>query len=91
MTLAGYLSVFRGRAADLLARGQAAGHPKTVAATWALALSRLDRRAPPAAGLLRLLACLAPEPMPLALLLSDAQVAGELAPGVAAAAGPLLE
>ena len=91
MTLAGYLSVFRGRAADLLARGPAAGHPMTVAATLGLALSRLGDEAPPAAGLLQLLACLAPEPVPLALLLSDAQVAGELAPGVAATAGPLLD
>jgi len=32
-TLAGYLSVFRNRRADLLARGQAAGHPADVAAT----------------------------------------------------------
>ena len=90
MTLAGYLSVFRGREADLLTRGQAAGHPATVAAALGLALSRLGDEAPPAAGLLQLLACLAPEPVPVALLLSDAQVAGELAPGVAATVGPLL-
>ena len=55
-----------------------------------LALSRLEDEAPAAAGLLRLLACLAPEPVPLALLLADAQAAGELAPDVAAAVGPLL-
>ena len=59
-------------------------------ATLGLALSRLGDEAPAAAGLLRLLACLAPEPVPLALLLADAQVAGELAPGVTATAGPLL-
>jgi Tetratricopeptide repeat len=90
MTLAGYLSVFRSRQTDLLARGQAAGHPATVAATLGLALSKLGDEAPPAAGLLQLLACLAPEPVPLGVLLSDAQVAGELSPGVAATAGPLL-
>jgi hypothetical protein len=90
MTLAGYLSVFRDRRADLLARGQAAGHPAHVAATLALALSRLGDEAPAAAGLLRLLAFLAPEPVPLALLLTDAQAAGTLAPGMAAAVGPLL-
>ena len=89
ITLAGYLSVFRDRRADLLARGQAAGHPASVAATLGLALSRLEDEAP-AAGLLRLLACLAPDPVPLALLLADAKAAGELAPDVAAAAGPLL-
>jgi Tetratricopeptide repeat len=90
MTLAGYLSVFRDRAADLLARGQAAGHPASVAATLELALSRLGDEAPAAAGLLQLLACLAPEPVPLALLLSDAQAAGELDPGVADMVGSLL-
>ena len=90
MTLARYLAVFRGRAADLLARGQAAGHPASVAATLGLAVSRLGDEAAPAAGLLQLLACLAPEPVPLALLLSDAQAARELAPGAAATAGLLL-
>ena len=89
-TLAGYLSVFRDRRADLLARGEAAGHPADVAATLGLALSRLEAEAPAAAGLLRLLACLAPEPVPLALLLADAQAAGELDPDVAATVGPLL-
>ena len=73
MTLAGYLSLFRDRAADLLARGQAAGHPATMAATLGLALSRLGDEAPPAAGLLQLLAYLAPEPVPLALLLAGAE------------------
>jgi len=89
-TLAGYLPVFQGRRADLLARGQAGGHPADVAATVGLALSRLAEDAPAAAGLLRLLAALAPEPVPLALLLSDTQAVGELAPDVAATVGPLL-
>ena len=89
-TLAGYLALFRDRRADLLARGEAAGHPADVATTLGLALSRLEAEAPAAAGLLRLLACLAPEPVPLALLLSDAQIAGELDPDVAAVLGPLL-
>jgi len=88
ITLAGYVSVFRERRADLLARGEAAGHPAGVAATLGLALSRLGERA--AVGLLRLLACLAPEPVPLALLLADAHVFGELAPAVAVTLGPLL-
>ena len=89
-TLAGYLALFGDRRADLLARGEAAGHPADVAATLGLALSRLEADAPAAVGLLRLLACLAPEPVPLALLLADAQAAGELAPDVAAWLGPLL-
>jgi hypothetical protein len=90
ITLAAYLALFRDRQADLLARGQAAGHPADVAATLGLAVSRLGDQAPAAAGLLRLLAFLAPEPVPLALLLAGAQAAGALAPGVAAAVGPLL-
>jgi tetratricopeptide (TPR) repeat protein len=89
-TLAGYLSLFRDRRADLLARGEVAGHPADVAATLGLALSRLRDEAPAAAALLQLLACLAPEPAPLALLLSDAQVTGELPPDVAATVRPLL-
>jgi hypothetical protein len=88
-TLAGYLSVFLDRRTNLLALGQAAGHP-AAAATLELALSRLDDEAPAAAGLARLLACLAPEPVPLALLLGEGQVASELAPGVMDAVGPLL-
>jgi hypothetical protein len=89
-TLAGYLGLFRQRRASLLERGEAAGHPLTVAATIGLALSRLEPDAPAAAGLLRLLACLAPEPVPLGLLLSDADTAEALEPDVAAVIGPLL-
>jgi uncharacterized protein DUF4062/tetratricopeptide repeat protein len=90
ITLAGYLSLFQDRRADLLVRGEAAGHPADVATTLGLAVSRLEAEAPAAAGLLRLLACLAPEPVPVALLLADAQITGELDPGVAAVVGPLL-
>jgi hypothetical protein len=89
-TLARYLPLFRARQADMLARGEASGHPADVAATLGLALSRLAGEAPAADGLLRLLAFLAPEPVPRDLLLSDAQLADELAPEVAAAVGPLL-
>ena len=89
-TLAAYLSLFRDRRADLLTRGQAGGHPADVAATFGLAFARLGEPAPAATGLLRLLACLAPEPVPLPLLLADAQGAGDLAPEVAATVRPLL-
>jgi TPR repeat protein len=88
--LAGYLSMFRERRADMLTRGEAAGHPANVAATLSLALSRLTEETPAAVGLARLLACLAPEPVPLALLFADAQIASQLAPDVAAAAGLLV-
>jgi hypothetical protein len=90
ITLAGYVSVFRDRRADLLARGEIAGHPADVAATLGLALSRLGEQAPAAVGLLRLLACLAPEPVPLALLLADTQVTGKLALDIAATVRSLL-
>jgi len=62
-----YLGLFRDRQADLLARGEAAGHPLDVAATLGLALSRLAEMAP-AAALMRLLAFLATEPVPLDLV-----------------------
>ena len=89
-SLAKYVALFGDRRADLLARGKAVGHPPSVAATLGLALSRLGDKAPAAVGLVRLLACLAPEPVPLALLLADARAAGELALGVADTVGPLL-
>ena len=79
-TLAGYLPLFRSRQADLLTRGEAAGHPADVAATLGLALSRLAEEAPAAAGLARLLAFLAPEPVPLALLLTDEAGCGSARP-----------
>jgi Tetratricopeptide repeat len=90
ITLAGYLSLFQRRRGDLLARGEAAGHRETVVATLELALSRLGDGDLVALGLLRLLACLAPEPVPLGLLLADAQIADDLDPGVAAVLGLLL-
>ena len=73
--LAGYLRLFRVRQADLLARGEAAGHPAGVAATLGLALSKLADEAP-ATGLLRLLAFLSPEPVPLALLFAGGRDVG---------------
>ena len=89
-TLARYLPMFRARQADLLARGEAAGHPADVAATLGLALSRLADEDRSAAGLMRLLAFLAPEPVPLALLLTDERPAGLIGPEVADVVGPLL-
>jgi hypothetical protein len=45
-TLGRYLPLFRDRQADLLARGEASGHPADVATTLGLALSRLADRRP---------------------------------------------
>ena len=89
-TLAAYLGLFRDRRADLLARGQASGHPASVAVTLGLALSRLEDDSPAAAGLLRLLANLAPEPVPLDLLLSGQKVRQRLGHGVHAVLRQLL-
>ncbi|MGP7998341.1 MAG: tetratricopeptide repeat protein [Streptosporangiaceae bacterium] len=88
---AAYLRLFRDRQADLLARGEAVGHPAHVATTLELALSRLAGEARQAEGLLRLLAFLAPEPVPTALLFPpDKRVASALLPDPAATVGPLL-
>jgi hypothetical protein len=89
ITLASYLPLFRSRQADLLARGEAIGHPEHVAATLGLALSRLADEAPVAVGLLRVLAFLAPEPVPVSLLFTE-RVAGLLDPEVAGIIQPLL-
>jgi hypothetical protein len=71
VTIAAYVRLFRERRAAMLKRGEAAGHPMSVAATLTLASQRLEADAPAAAGLLRLLACLSPEPVPLTLLLAS--------------------
>jgi hypothetical protein len=81
-----YLPLFRARQADLLARGEVAGHPLDVAATLSLGLSRLTEDAPDAVAVLRLLAFLAPEPVPLGVLLDNFQAAD---PAVVATVGPL--
>ena len=91
-SLAGYLALFRQRRLDLLDRGQAAGHPETVATTWALAFDHLERASPRAVGLLRLLAFCAPEAVPLPLLLQPRPgLAGRLGPEVAPVLAPLVE
>ena len=89
ITLASYLLLFRERQTDLLARGEATGHPAHVAATLGLALSRLAGEAPAAAGLLRALAFLAPEPVPVSLLFTE-QATAVTSPEVAGTVQPLL-
>jgi len=90
--LAGYLASFQQRRADLLARGEPTGYSKTVAATWTMAFERLQRAGPGAVSLLRLLACCAPEAIPLRLLLQPHPgLARRLGPDVAPVLMPLLE
>jgi hypothetical protein len=87
-----YLATLRQRRADLLARGEATGYSKTVATTWALAFDRLEHAEPGAVGLLRLLACYAPEAVPLRLLLQPRPgLAEQLAVAVAPVLVPLLD
>jgi hypothetical protein len=77
---------------DILRRGEPAGYSGTVATTWSLAFGRVEQSVPSAVGLLRLLACCAPEPVPLSLLLQPRPgLAGQFSPGVAPTLGLLLE
>jgi hypothetical protein len=84
-SLGRYLTLFRARQADLLARGEAVGHPADVVATLSLGLSRLASDAPGAVAVLRLLAFLAAEPVPLSQLLASPATD----PAVADTVGPL--
>ncbi len=89
-SLSRYLALFRARQADLLARGEAAGHRDHVAATLGLALSRLAADHPHGVSLLRLLVFLAPEPVPLDLLLAGPAASLSLETEPAEALRPLL-
>ena len=91
-SIAGYLALFRQRRTDLLARGEIAGYRKQVTTTWALAFDRLQQTAPGAVSLLRLLACCAPEQIPLNLLLQPRpELVDEIDAEVARLLLPLLE
>jgi hypothetical protein len=91
-SLASYLALFRQRRAEMLRRGKPTGYSETVATTWVLALDQLERSAPEAVGLLRLLAHYAPEAIPWRLLLQPRPgLVGQLSQEVAAVLVPLLE
>jgi hypothetical protein len=90
--LAWYLASFRQRRLTMLDRGEPNGDCKAVTTCWALAFGQLERFAPDAVGLLRLLAFCAPDAIPLSLLLRPRDgLAGELDRQVAAVLLPLLE
>jgi hypothetical protein len=90
--IAGYLSLLRRRRADILGRGQVPWYGKQVITTWGLAFDRLRASFPQAIGLLRFLACCAPERIPLDLILNPLpDGAPPLAPRVAALLAPLLD
>ena len=90
--IAEYLGMFRQRRIDLLSRGEIAGYGKQVTTTWSLAFDQLERTSVQAIGLLRLLACCAPEQIPLHLLLQPRpELAEPLGPQVAPLLLPLME
>ncbi len=91
-SLAAYLASFLQRRPELLSRGEPTGYPGTVATTWRLAFENLQRAAPGAVGLLRLLAFCAPEAIPLRLVLQPRpDLAGRLGEEVAPVLAPLME
>jgi tetratricopeptide repeat protein len=90
-SLASYLASFR-RHADERASLQPARHPGPVLITTSLAFERVQQAHPDAAALLRLLACCAPEAIPVDLLLRPRPgLTEQPAPQVVPALLPLLE
>jgi len=87
LPLASYLELFDQRRAELLALGKPLAYHGTVDATFTLALDQLREANPRAALLAELCALLAPDEIPLALLLSEPGVLPE--PLAAAAADPV--
>jgi tetratricopeptide (TPR) repeat protein len=76
-TLASYLTAYRKRRPELLGRGDPADYEHTIARTWSMAFGALGSTA---VGLLRLLACYAPDDIPLTLLLSGGVEPADLTP-----------
>lgn len=69
ITLARYLELFTQRSLELLGKGRVSGgYRHTVDTTWDLSLQRLRQGTPAAAGLLSLLAFVAPDDLPWGLL-----------------------
>lgn len=64
LSVAEYVTLFRSRTADLIARGRVIDREETLSTLWDLSLADLDEHHPAAARLLDLLAWMAPEPVP---------------------------
>ena len=77
LPLARYLELLAGRRAELLAVGKPLAYHGTVDATFTLALDQLRRVNPAAGKLVELCALLAPDEIPLPLLLSQPQLLPE--------------
>jgi tetratricopeptide (TPR) repeat protein/pimeloyl-ACP methyl ester carboxylesterase len=83
MPLGTYLSLWKTRSEELLARGQVVGHDHTIATVWDLSVERVAREQPAALDLLKISAFLAPNIIPAFLF---AWGAGELPEPLASAA-----
>ena len=64
MPLGTYLSLWKTRSEELLARGQVMGHDHTIATVWDLSVERVAREQPAALDLLKISAFLAPNIIP---------------------------
>jgi hypothetical protein len=90
-TITDYLGLFRDWRAELMARGDPVGFDKRATTTWELAFAELTRSGL-APGLLRMVACCAPEDIPLRLLLRPRPgLATTFGPDVAPLLTPLLD
>jgi tetratricopeptide (TPR) repeat protein len=83
-SLAGYARLLRTRLAELLKENVPQDYRRSVVATWQLSFDRIQKERPAAAALLRVCAVLAPEDIPLGLLLEGA---GEMPEELREAAG----
>lgn len=88
LSLGRYRELYQQRRGEVLARGLPLGYPDTVDATFTVALERLRERHPAAVQLLELCAVLAPDQIPVGVLLSVR--AGLPDPLATAARDPLL-
>ena len=70
--LESYARLVHTRLTELLQEGRPEDYPLTVAATWKLSFERIQREQPSAAALLRLCAFMAPDDIPLSILLEGA-------------------
>jgi tetratricopeptide (TPR) repeat protein len=83
LPLARYLELFEERRGQLLGRGDPVAYQATVDATFSLAFEALRRQTRPAAQLLVLCALLAPDQLPLDLLLDHSELLPEPLAGAA--------
>lgn len=79
LTLGRYLELYRDRARELSGRGAPPAHRNPVASTWDLALQRVAKASPAATDLLRVMAFLHADDIPVSILGADEAVAHGLA------------